>query len=109
MFGIGQKVLCVDGKPRKAGMCSQTDEVLVAVGSIYTVREVIDTRGHGYDEDALLLEEIRNPVRVYVTPAGPVRTEVYFFASRFRPLRTTHIDVFTKMLEPTPVRELEPV
>jgi hypothetical protein len=109
MFSIGQKVMCVDGKPRKNGMCRHTDEVLINVGSIYTVREIIDARGHGCDEDALLLEEIRNPIRVYVTPAGPERTEVYFFASRFRPLRTANIDVFTKMQEPTRARELEPV
>jgi hypothetical protein len=44
MFSIGQKVMCVDGKPRKNGMCRPTDEVLIDVGSIYTDREIIDTR-----------------------------------------------------------------
>jgi len=108
MFSVGQKVICVNCSPRKDGFCNPTDEKLVAVGTIYTIRDIVNCQAHGYAEEAaFLLEEIVNPVRVYVAPTGPVRTELYFFASRFRPLRTTNIDVFTKMREPVPAREAE--
>ncbi len=65
------------------------------------------------------LVEIVNPVRPYVSLAGPVTCEPFWLAFRFRPVRTTtlggvytirdvfDIDVFTKLLAPVPVREPE--
>ena len=79
--------------------------VIPSLGGVYTVRDVFDGRAYGYDEDALLLVEIVNPVRRYVAPAGPVACEQFWLANRFRPVRTTSIDIFTQMLEPVPVHE----
>ena len=61
---------------------------------------------HGFDEDGLRLVEIVNRVDTYRSPLGPRFGECTYRISRFRPLRTTSIDVFTKMLEPELVREL---
>jgi hypothetical protein len=107
-FHVGQKVVCVDIRPRRKYLHPATAAASVAPlarpekGGIYTMREVFDARPHGFDHDALLLAEILNPVLDYIAPAGPVRCEQFFLAFRFRPLRTTSIDVFTRMLEPVP-------
>ena len=111
-FHVGQKVVCVNISPRPGvrGLHPQHgDEVTPWKGHVYTVRAVFDARPHGYDQDALLLEEIVNPVRRYIAPAGVVEVEQFFLVFRFRPVRTTSIEVFTRMLVPTPAREVEPV
>lgn len=47
--------------------------------------------------------EIVNKVRRYLCPDGRSRKrEKAFRMSRFRPVRTTNIEVFTRMLEPVP-------
>ena len=81
--------------------------MLPAEGAVYTIRGTVDCRALGYDEDGLLLEEIVNPVRLRKAPSGPCRGEVCFRISRFRPLRTTSIGVFTAMLEPAPKEPAE--
>jgi hypothetical protein len=112
-FQVGQRVVCVDVRPRRKYLHPANAAAWAAPfakpekGGIYTVREVFDARPHGFDHDALLLVEIVNPVLDYVAPAGPVRCEQFFLAFRFRPLRTTGIDVFTRMLEPVPTAPAE--
>jgi hypothetical protein len=69
-------------------------------GSVYTIREIVPCKEMGFDEDGLRLVEIVNLGRRYVSPTGPVTHELAFRVSRFRPVRTTNIDVFRQMLEP---------
>ena len=79
-------------------------------GNVYTVRAVLDARPYGFDCDALLLEEVVNPVMAHTTApvAGAVfEVEQFFLAWRFRPVRTTSIEVFEKLLEPVPQEPAE--
>jgi hypothetical protein len=104
-FHVGQRVVCVDLSPRRKYLHHAVWVAPFAMpkrGGVYTVRDVFDARRYGFDQDGLLLEEIINPVLDYVAPAGHVRIEQFFLAFRFRPLRTTSIEAFHKMLEPVP-------
>jgi hypothetical protein len=76
------------------------------LGGVYTIRDIFDASAHGFDQPGLLLAEIVNPVRRYISQCGPVTVEQFWLAYRFRPLRTTNIDVFKAMLEPVPAVEL---
>jgi hypothetical protein len=103
----GQRVVYVDDR-RAAGTRWYPYDTMPKLGSIYTIREVIDCRPYGYAEHALYLVEIVNvPRHRYASPSGPMMHELAFRVSRFRPVRTTNIDVFLKMLEPAtlPVSE----
>ena len=64
-------------------------------GAIYTVRACVGGERH-YPEPGVLLEEIRNPI------SSKHGAEWAFYADRFRPIKTTNIDAFLKMLKPTP-------
>ena len=76
------------------------------LGGVYTIRDIFDGRIYGHDEPALLLVEIVNPVREYVSHLGRrVTCEPFWLSFRFRPVRATSIDIFTKLLEPVPGRE----
>jgi len=102
----GQKVLCLDNRCRGSG--SWEHEVLPKNGAVYTIRAIVPCRvEYGLDEDGLLLAEIVNQPRLYSTPRGPVTRELAFRVSRFRPVRTTNIEVFQKMLEPLSAYENE--
>ena len=103
-FQVGQKVVCVDLRTRGDGLNPfYRGTMLPLLGAVYTVRHVFDAGRYGYDgEGALLLAEVSNPVRYYMAPAGPVECEQFFLDYRFRPLRSTSIEVFTAMLEPAP-------
>jgi hypothetical protein len=108
VFHVGQKVVCIDVSSHKQkGHLRPTyaSTVTPTLGGVYTVRDIFDASVYGHDEPGLLLDEIVNPVRRYISLAGPCECEQFFLAFRFRPVRTTNIDVFTKMLEPVPVRE----
>jgi hypothetical protein len=99
---IGQKVVCADARRRNDGRRYACDgELLPQEGCVYTIRAIVPCKGLGYEQDGLLLEEVVNPVRRYVSPSGPVTSELMFRASRFRPVRSTKIDVFLAMLEPS--------
>ena len=94
-FRLRQKVVCVNDKwdadankyvpnrPRKGG--------------VYTIRG-FDADPFDPNEPGVYLEEMVNPERDYLNG----RIEGSFYAHRFRPIRTTSIDVFTAMLAPTP-------
>lgn len=85
-FHIGQKVVCVD-----ASVAWDGDDRL-RVGSVYTIR--------GFDPDTgglgVLLEELVSPI------VAPWEHELSWDPSRFRPVGTTDISIFTAMLAPTP-------
>ena len=96
MFHVGQHVVCVDLRPNKRGFFPRySDTVIPVLRGIYTVRRIFDAKRYGYDAAGVLLTEIVNPVRRYITPEGRrVRVEQFFLASRFRPVKRTSIEVF---------------
>jgi hypothetical protein len=65
-------------------------------GAIYTVRACVGGELPYSRPGSVLLEEIRNPI------SSKHGVEWAFYADRFRPIGTTSIDIFLKMLEPTP-------
>src|SRR5262245_41415899 len=101
---VGQKIVCVNVRhwPRGFGY----KPTLPKKGSVYTIRAIVPCRVlYGLDEDGLHLVEIVNPTQVSI-----FKFELAFRMSRFRPVHTTSIEVFEKMLEPVPAkRDLEPV
>ena len=107
MFHVGQKVVCVNARPRRKDLHPRyVSTVTPRLRAVYTIRDIFDASPYGFDEPALLLVEIVNPVRGYSAPTGPVVCEQFWLASRFRPVRTTSIDIFRAMLEPVPTRQL---
>ena len=91
-FHVVQVVVCVDA----AGILWSEVEEGPKEGGIYTIRAV----GTDGVTVGVLLEEIHNPHGV-VWPDGTVR-ETGFFSHRFRPAKTTSIEVFEAMLAPVP-------
>ena len=104
-FRVGQRVVCVDTRkwPYLADRWT-----LPTRGVVYTVRAIVPCMADGYAEDGLRLVEIVNPKRMLCCPSGRwQRIELCFRMSRFRPVRTTSIEVFQKMLEPVPQEPAE--
>ena len=102
-LNVGQKIVYVNDC--QLGPYAITAK-LPTLGSVYTIRAIVRCKARGgFDEDGVWLEEIVNAPRLYNSPKGPVVLELAFRVSRFRPLRTTNIDAFLKMLEPVKVRE----
>lgn len=102
---IGQKLVCVDMRHRP-GDGANAYEKMPKEGSVYTVRAIVPADVlYGLDEPGLLLAEIKNCKRNYRCPKGSMFVELCFRCSRFRPVQTTNIEVFLKMLEPVKVRE----
>ena len=100
-FRIGQRVVCVD--TRKWPRDYDFRPKLPKRGAVYTVRAIVPCIADGYDEDGLRFVEIVNPRRLLRWPSGRrQRMELCFRMSRFRPVRTTSIEVFQKLLEPLP-------
>jgi hypothetical protein len=105
MFFVGQRVVCVNARRWPRGLVRFA--TLPKEGTIYTVRALLPESAFpkgtfvGPAEDALHLFEIANPVR----RIGGRKFELAFRVSRFRPVRTTNIDVFLRMLEPVPTHQ----
>ena len=99
MFKIGMKVVCIDSKPRRPdGRCTArwlTNKKPVE-GHLYTIRDIGPAWGFPPDVIGVRLEEIVNGIH---EASGQ---EYMYRADRFRPVKTTNIDIFLKMLEPTP-------
>ena len=95
-FHVGQKVVCVDDTFTHTPLYIGTQRP--TAGATYTIRYVGASAQPSRDGVVVLLEEIVNPIRHYGN--GPY--EPGWHRGRFRPLVITNIDVFTKMLAPTP-------
>ena len=109
-FDVGQRVICIDVSPNKAGGLRPTywGTNFPVVGGIYTIRRIFCARRYGHDDVGVLLNEVRNPVRRYFTRTGRnVRCEPFFLSYRFRPVKPTSIEVFRRLLEPESVREVK--
>jgi len=80
MFYVGQKVICVDGRPSGNGY---GNEQLPKQGGVYTVRAIVGRN--------LRLLEIVNQPRMYARGFE----EASFHPSRFRPILDRSIDIST--------------
>jgi hypothetical protein len=89
MFHVGQKVAYVSSPAFVPVGCTT-----VYVGCVYTIRHISDTD----DGLGVWLEEVRNPLSY-------VGEEWGFFATRFRPVKNTSIEVFRALLSPIHERE----
>jgi hypothetical protein len=95
-FQVGQKVVCIDDTPRtRRGWVSGTKPTL---REIYTITRVAPMHTDP-NRIALWFEEITN------WWPHPSNIDAGYNANRFRPVKTTNIDVFLKLLEPTPETE----
>jgi hypothetical protein len=92
MFHVGQRVVCVDAKKREnwalRWLSAPTE------GEVYTISAVGYFRP-GCADLHIKLEELSN------TGYGET-VDVGYRANRFRPVKTTNIDVLLKLLEPVP-------
>jgi hypothetical protein len=91
MFYVGQKVVCVNAKPRSPNWPGTKR---VVEGAVYTIRAVYFEKRQ--NATGVLLSEIVNEF------APSIGCEPGFLASRFRPVveRKTDISIFTDMLTP---------
>lgn len=99
-FRIGQKVVCVDGKPWPNTVWFDSEGIVAR--QIYTIKRVYVFR----DRPCVWLEEVARDPRSMETYGA----DVGYGAYRFRPVieRKTSIEVFTAMLTPSPTKR-EPV
>ena len=90
MFRVGQKVECVDAKPRLGQ--SVWDGPTLVKGRLYTIGGVYLSDG----EECVILDEIKRG------PRALLEGKPGFLASRFRPVvtRKTDISVFRALLNP---------
>jgi hypothetical protein len=102
-FYVGQRVVCVCVDFSKEPVWRSVVRAFPKLRAVYTIRSICEAG----DLIGFCFEEIVNPrghfSRGFVEPA--------FDSRRFRPVRTTSIEVFRKLLVPTPerTRDLEPV
>jgi hypothetical protein len=93
MFHVGQRVVCVDAAPTPGPGDDDLDGL--QKGRVYTVRRV--------DRHYAWVVEISRRGLTWDPATGEGwKDDAPFFASRFRPVKTTNIDVFLKLLEPVP-------
>lgn len=101
IWRVGMKAMLVEGfggsELREARLWGV---VLPVGGEVYTIRDII----HDFSQSGFLLEEIDN-LGVY-----PLRNfEPGFLIRRFRPVVSTSISIFERLLSPSPSREVETV
>lgn len=102
IFRVGMKVVCVSSVHDSDDYTYSQGEIVPQVREVYTIRAIIDDNdGAG---PGIALEEIVNRPRLYELLDGrAVYDEATFDPIHFRPVKTTSIDVFLKMLEPEKV------
>lgn len=82
-FHLGQKIICIDGSP---GDVKRYRHLRLVKGETYTVSAIV-FQGHLIQVDEF-----------------PVPACCFWRANRFRPVRTTSIDIFKAMLVSPQVR-----
>jgi hypothetical protein len=92
-FHVGQVVVCIDDRDIRWPGGEEIGERYPVEGGVYTVRMVRFCR----DSAGLLLHEIVNPICEWYD--GGVG-ELGFHVDRFRPAKTTSLEVFEGMLAP---------
>ena len=96
-FHVGQKVICINDRPKPGQRWGNGHETSVQAGVIYTVREIVPRDPIAGLKEALRFVEIVNRLDEYPRGSGRALVEVNFRASRFFPVLTTNIDVFLEM------------
>jgi hypothetical protein len=86
MFHIGQQVVCIDDRNNDAG-----GRPNVCCGCVYTINEILD---HGLNRLAFQFLEKRWEGDDAFLPG--------YKSTCFRPCKTTSIEIFRKLLAPTP-------
>ncbi len=96
MFHVGQMVVCINGD--FVDKCWRMVPHMPVKSRIYVLRGVVLGwyRPHGV---YLVVEELINPA---IKWSDGTTSEPHFLAARFRPVRTTDISIFRKMVEKLP-------
>lgn len=97
-FHIGQRVVCVNDRFSSDKRWRRTVQRFPALNTVYTIREIhVEASLSGF-----CFYEIINPRTWFAAGYG----EPAFNSRNFRPVRTTNIEVFERLLKPTddPVR-----
>jgi hypothetical protein len=92
-FHVGQQVVCVNDRFSRDMRWRRTVRNFPVLNSIYTIREI-------HVEGPLVgfcFHEILNPYTRFAAGFG----EPAFNSRNFRPVRTTNIEVFKRLLAPT--------
>ena len=97
---VGQRVVCVSNKSFRG---PEDGEIWPKIGELYTIRDIelevnIPFKGK---LTCFRLQEIRNPILVYLVDYSLRKMEVAFDSDWFRPLDETEVDIsiFTKILD----------
>lgn len=90
-IGPGDIVICIDANPDRSACAPLTE------GARYRIRFADDARHNGGLEPGVWLEGI-------ISRMGPFGREVFYRASRFRPLRKSDSEIFREMIK-IPERE----
>ena len=92
-FHVGQQVVCVNDKFSSDLRWRQTVHLFPVRNAIYTIREIhVEGPLTGF-----CFHEIVNPCTWFAAGLG----EPAFNSRNFRPVKTTSIEVFEKLLNPT--------
>jgi len=93
-FHRGQNVVCICDRWSDEPTWRAAIHTYPKLNGVYTIRDICDRGGL----IGLMFEEIWHAPALFCV--GLV--EPAFNAKRFRPVKKTNIDIFKKMLEPTP-------
>jgi hypothetical protein len=96
-FYLGQRVVCVCVNFSDEPVWRSVVHVFPRLGCVYTVRSICEVD----DLIGFCFEEMVNPPGLFSRGF----TEPAFDSRRFRPLRTTSIDVFKQLLGPVPTQQ----
>lgn len=100
MFRVGQKVVMIARLKDRHGY---GDECCPTFGEVYTIRDF----DHRDAITRIRLEEIVNRVGRYLTASGVFEMEPAFNLSAFRPVKTTSIEIFHRLLAPSGKRKIK--
>lgn len=100
MFHLGQKVVCVE----QFDTPYFRNETVPVKGEVYTIRGIVPVSEFPIyvNNPGVYLEEIVNPLNLYLTWTGERLAEQCWDIMFFRPLveRKTDISIFTALLNP---------
>lgn len=100
-FHVGQRVVCVDDREHRGARGGGKTISGLKNGLVYTVREIVLEPGY-LNHIFFRLEEL-------ILPLATTGHEYAWESVRFRPVRTTNIEVFERLLAPSPTKELADV
>jgi len=101
-FCIGQRVVCVNDRFSRWPRWRRAARAFPKLNSIYTIREVCRSKDYGAEPFvAFCFYEIVNPPALF--RAGYF--EPSFLSKYFRPVKTTSIELFEKLLLPAGPRK----